>query len=261
MRRFQTKFFMLVAVLWFGIASESVGLGGVKENINTITEFFNVAGSSADKLPLNKTSDGSSKISSWIQYWAYIVGDKNNIKVCFVDGCGKKGDEIGGGHVVKKINLVCPWPGSNDVYILPICKTHNGKDVCYGMISRTNVVAVRLDNYRKKDMLNFGSMVVKKRGTPFWNKEETGRDPYFIHFWAEMHTKHIGSLRSIFCVAGNDDEPSCEGGLLGAHIVFEEREDADVYILPLCLRHKIKGGNESKEMTLKSDIYAVRLAK
>lgn len=67
---------------------------------------------------LNGTSDNTCKCGSWIKHWEKFSG-KSTPTYCCVNSC--TGKDLVGGHVQKDSSTDKSW------YIIPICKTCNGK--------------------------------------------------------------------------------------------------------------------------------------
>lgn len=144
MKKFQVKFFALVAMLWFG--ASSVVFGSEFDKLDTFPTgkpFWNVIGSNCDVLD-------NASYSSWIALWK----DKAGISTqnCIVSECLNSATV--GGHVVINKAYVHPESsavGKDSVYILPICGHHNSQHFdCDAMTTSTAVKAVKLKKYFNK---------------------------------------------------------------------------------------------------------------
>ncbi|NTW87610.1 MAG: hypothetical protein HGB26_00450 [Desulfobulbaceae bacterium] len=67
---------------------------------------------------INGTSDNNCKCSSWLEHWKIFSGKYVPV-YCPVSGCTET--PTVGAHVQKDNAL------NNNWYIIPLCKTHNGK--------------------------------------------------------------------------------------------------------------------------------------
>lgn len=80
---------------------------------------------------LNGTSDNTCKCGSWLKHWEKFSG-KSVPTYCCVTSC--TGKDLIGGHVQKDSSTDKSW------YIIPICKTCNGKQGEDLIISDTTVL-------------------------------------------------------------------------------------------------------------------------
>ncbi|MDQ3287356.1 MAG: MACPF domain-containing protein [Pseudomonadota bacterium] len=101
-------------------------------------DFANVIGS---------TDDPKHGVASWIALWRKSFGkEKQCASLNFPSSVTCKGTLVGG-HVVLGTATASPTPGdSNSVYIIPICKPHNGNNNVY-MRDITTRNAIALQNY------------------------------------------------------------------------------------------------------------------
>lgn len=65
---------------------------------------------------INGTSDNTCECSSWLEHWK-TFGGLYSVSMCAVEGCKEKAEV--GAHVQKA--------GSDDWYIVPLCKSHNAE--------------------------------------------------------------------------------------------------------------------------------------
>jgi len=108
------------------------------DTISVNTPFWNVIGSTNDKKPRG--------IKSWIGLWRKYGGDS---VYCVAQNSGRINCNrlIYGGHIVFDSAKVYTQIGDSSVYILPICNAHNNISNVSRMITKNNIIAVKLKNY------------------------------------------------------------------------------------------------------------------
>ncbi|KAK4935839.1 hypothetical protein LTR66_015409 [Elasticomyces elasticus] len=103
----------------------------------TNSPFSNVNGSTSDPKPNRETS--------WMNVWRAVWGaDPAQCSSYHFNGYNCNGNLIGG-HIIAGMVRQSVTRGSNDVYIIPICNSHNGTNQYMEVVS--NDKAVRLTGY------------------------------------------------------------------------------------------------------------------
>jgi len=154
MKRFKAMLFITTVILILGAAASawSSDYFGT-EDFNAGKIVYNVNGSTGDQFIDWDNNVGK----SWIRFWFWRVygfraSDDDALFVrdgfCAVNGGAPCHGDIIGGHVVTNPVNIKAVHGSNDVYILPICRSHNGRGAAPMTLSRDEA-AVRLRNYHR----------------------------------------------------------------------------------------------------------------
>ena len=120
------------------LSVESVFGGTV--TFNYMEYFANVIGS---------TSDPKIASLSWIRLWANQFGIYPQICTSYNFGGFACGTDLVGGHIITGTKASYMPKGSNSVYILPICKSHNNNDNVY-MAALQYFQGIWLHNYLGK---------------------------------------------------------------------------------------------------------------
>lgn len=112
-------------------------LGGTGSLANNQTAFANAIDTTHDPK-----HDGQ---TSWIGLWAASFGQANgcaSLGYFSTDNPFTCGNTLVGGHCILGINPAKPPKGSNSVFIIPICNSHNGKKATPGYM-----LPVLISNY------------------------------------------------------------------------------------------------------------------